>query len=169
MTDHTELHRTIPQVGRVHWIGLRPDVRTPVHVVESVMANVDRGLIGDRTDGGDQRKRQVTLIQLEHLEVIRTILGHSRFSGFLAIDPGLLRRNIVVGGINLTALKHQSFQIGGAVLHGTGECAPCSRMEENLGAGGYCAMRGHGGLTARVERSGVIRVGDPVQWQRQPS
>ena len=78
------------------------------------------------------------------------------------IDPALLRRNIVVSGINLTSLRKQQFQIGEAILEGTGDCAPCSRMEENLGPGGYNAMRGHGGLTARVIQGGAVKKGDRV-------
>ena len=78
------------------------------------------------------------------------------------LDPALLRRNIVVAGLNLLALKGRRFRIGGALLEGSGPCEPCSRMEEALGPGGYNAMRGHGGITARVVEGGLIRVGDAV-------
>ena len=78
------------------------------------------------------------------------------------IDPALVRRNIVVRGINLGSLKGKRFQIGTATLEYSGECHPCSRMEESLGFGGYNAMRGHGGITARVIAGGIIRTGDSV-------
>jgi MOSC domain-containing protein YiiM len=76
----------------------------------------------------------------------------------------MLRRNIVVAGINLTSLKQKQFRIGDVLLEGTIACAPCARMEENLGAGGFNAMRGHGGLCARVIEHGTIRTGDAVTY-----
>ena len=88
---------------------------------------------------------------------------NSSILGVKIIDPKLTRRNIVVSGINLLSLKHQQFQIGSVILQTTGICAPCKRMEENLGLGGYNAMRGHGGITATVIEEGEIKLGDIVE------
>ena len=74
----------------------------------------------------------------------------------------LLRRNLVVKGLNLLALKDKRFAVGQAELEYTGQCHPCSRMEELLGPGGYNAVRGHGGITARVLTAGQICVSDLV-------
>ena len=76
--------------------------------------------------------------------------------------PATLRRNLVVSGLPLVALKGRRFRIGEAVFEGTGDCDPCSRMEAALGPGGYNAMRGHGGLCARVLQGGRISLGDDV-------
>lgn len=151
---------SVPRVGKVEWIGVRPARREPVLVVDSVEAREGRGLTGDRFSGGASSKRQVTLIQAEHLPVIAQLAGRDR------LDPSLLRRNIVISGINLLSLNGAQFTIGGVVLEGTGPCHPCSRMEETLGPGGYSAVRGHGGITARVLTGGIIRVGDAVSFER---
>jgi MOSC domain-containing protein YiiM len=98
----------------------------------------------------------VTLLQFEHLSAIAAFLGLE------AVAPERLRRNLVVSGLNLLALKGRRFRIGEAVLDASGECHPCSRMEEALGPGGYNALRGHGGITARVLEGGAIRLGDAV-------
>ena len=123
---------------------------------------VPRGLEGDRASkSGAGGKRQVTLIQEEHLAVIGALLGRG------AIAPELLRRNLVVSGVNLVALKTLRFRIGEQViLEGTGPCEPCAKMDLALGDGGFHAMRGHGGITVRVVQEGVIRVGDAVRVER---
>ena len=149
--------RTMPQQGKVEWIGIRPKRLLEVQSLSEVQANPDTGLVGDHFKKSSTGKRQVTLIQQEHLDVVARILGKKE------IAPELLRRNIVVSGINLLALKHQQFQVGEVLLETTGICAPCSRMEENLGVGGYNSMRGHGGVTARIIEGGEIKIGDIVQ------
>ena len=141
--------------GRVAWIGLRPARRAPMQIVEQAELVTGLGLAGDRY-GSAGGERQVTLIAAEGLEALASHLG------LLSVAPELVRRNIVTKGINLAALKDRRFRIGEAVLEATGEAHPCSRMEEALGTGGYNAMRGLGGITARVLTGGRIAVGEPV-------
>lgn len=139
--------------GTVCWIGVRPSRRQPVEAIQSVLLS-ETGIAGDHHSSGG--KRSVTLLQEEHIPVISSLLGGR------SIDPAMLRRNLVVSGISLLALRSRRFAIGSSVLEGTGLCAPCSRMEEILGHGGYNAVRGHGGITATVVTGGQISLGDKV-------
>jgi len=155
-----ELQDSLPQVGKIQWIGLRKEKRGEVQSVQIVEVEAGTGLAGDHY-GKKDGKRQVTLIQAEHLEGVQKMLGKDE------LDPALTRRNIVVEGINLLSLKDRKFQIGDEViLETTGDCHPCSRMEENFGPGGYNAMRGHGGITTKVVQGGTIQVGDKVRLYR---
>ena len=147
--------------GNVLWIGVRPERHAALHALEAVTAEAGKGLVGDRYKSKTNGARQVTLIEAESLAAIASYMQCD------TIDPGLLRRNIVVQGINLFALKNKRFRIGTALLEYTGECHPCSRMEENLGIGGYNAVRGHGGITARILESGVIALGDKLNVAEQ--
>jgi len=155
---------TLPQCGRVEWIGIRPAHGEAMIAFDNVAVTVGKGLEGDRFKGSETSKRQVTLIQKEHLYAIASCLQRE------SIDPGIFRRNIVVSGLNLLALKGKRFQIGGVVLEFTGLCHPCSKMETALGPGGYNAMRGHGGITTRVIEGGELALGDKVQmvWGQTP-
>lgn len=154
-----QLLSTLPQQGRVEWIGLRPARREPMLVVAEAEAETDRHLLGDHARPRPGGKRQLTLIQHEHLASVAGFLGLPE-----PLDPARLRRNVVVSGLNLLALKNRHISIGEeVVLEITGECHPCSRMEEELGPGGYNAMRGHGGLTARIVQGGLLRTGDGVR------
>jgi len=156
----SELHRLMtrfPRAGTVRWIGLRPARDVPMREADAVTAVAGGGLVGDRYKGGSG-KRGLTLIQAEHLPAIAALAGHA------AVAPATLRRNLVVSGIPLAALKGHRFRIGDVLLEGTDGCDPCSRMEDALGSGGYNAMRGMGGLCARILDGGTLRVGDAVEW-----
>lgn len=146
-----------PRAGRVEWIGVRPARGVAIRAVGSAVAVTGVGLEGDRYTGGSG-KRGVTLIQAEHLPAIAALSGHAE------VSPVTLRRNLVVSGIPLIALKGRRFRIGSVVLEGTSPCDPCSKMEDALGAGAYNAMRGMGGLCARVVEGGALRLGDAVEW-----
>lgn len=152
-----ELLATAHPTGKVEWIGIAEASRAAVSSETSVELRKSAGIVGDHhCREENSSKRQVTLIQAEHLPLVAQFLKRSD------VAPELLRRNIVVSGINLAALRHQRFRVGAAVLRGSGSCPPCSRMEENLGIGGYAAMLGHAGITAIVEESGAVQVGDTV-------
>ncbi|GJM17313.1 MAG: molybdenum cofactor sulfurase [Thermodesulfobacteriota bacterium] len=142
--------------GKLSWIGIRPEHQQAMITPGKAILLENKGIEGDHIANGSSKKRQVTLIQEEHLPVVSELVKKN------TVNPEFLRRNLVVGGINLLALKSEEFSIGECILKGTGLCHPCSRMEEALGKGGYNAMRGHGGITAIVIRGGTITLGDSV-------
>ncbi len=146
-----------PFPGTVIQIALRPSSDSAVELVDSVVADFEAGLIGDRFNGKADSKRQVTLIQQEHLDVVAGLLQIE------SVDHQQTRRNILVSGINLTSLKEKQIQIGEATFLITGGCPPCSKMETTISPGALNAMRGHGGVTATVLETGTIKVGDSVK------
>lgn len=147
------------RAGALTWIGVRPQRRAPLNEVMSAVLIAAKGIEGDHYETRNNGGRQVTLIALEDLAAIASFLGRDR------VDPRLLRRNLVTTGINLVALKGRRFHVGTALLETSGECAPCNLMQETLGPGGYNAVRGRGGITARVVEGGTIYVGDAIEAQ----
>ena len=153
------LLRQRPGPGVLSWIGARDERGAAMTALDEAVLLSARGLEADyasRGRGGG--KRQVSLLQAEHLPVIAALVRRE------ALEPALLRRNLVVRGINVLALRSTTFRVGAVRLQGTGTCEPCSKMERALGTGGYNALRGHGGILARVLDDGVIRLGDEVDF-----
>lgn len=160
MSPLQELIAAVPQEGCVRWIGVRPASRTAMLELEAVEARREAGLTGDHSRPGPRNARQVTLIQWEHLPVISALMGRTDVNPISAQE---LRRNIAISGINLFSLKGRRFRLGQAILETTGWCQPCARLEERLGLGTFQAMRGHGGITARVLQGGIIRLNDALR------
>ncbi len=142
--------------GVVIWLGIRPARLAPMLAAEAITLTPGQGVVGDHYASATQGARQVTVIPAEHVTAIAAYLGRDN------VPPELLRRNVVVRGINLAALKGRTFRLGSAVLESSGECHPCSKMERLLGTGGYNAVRGHGGITARVLEGGEATIGDAI-------
>ena len=173
MTDLRALTRVFPFDGRVDAILLRPGRGQPMLRPLQGQALAGFGLEGDRSASGKGGgKRQVTLLQAEHLPVLGALLRRGA-----PIDAADLRRNLVIAGLNLLAARTlfadqplRLFLGAEVVLEITGPCEPCSKMETALGAGSYNALRGHGGVTARVLQGGPLSVGDrvTVEVERQP-
>ncbi|WP_299287280.1 MOSC domain-containing protein [uncultured Tateyamaria sp.] len=153
MSDLHAMMQRWARPGCVDWIGVRPERRAEMAALPAVEIT-DAGVAGDRARAG---KRALTLIQAEHLTTIGSFLGKG------PVPPDLMRRNMVISGLNLAALKGRDLAIGSAIVHLTTICAPCSRMEETFGEGGYSAVRGHGGWCAQVVQPGHVAIGDAVR------
>ncbi len=175
MPDLRTLTAQHPRQGRVDSIILRPAKGAPAQTVQQAEAQPGYGLLGDhRATRGrlteTARLREITLIQAEHLPTVAAWCGRT------SIDATLLRRNLVVSGWNLLAMRSPFadrplvWHIGAEVLITiTGPCDPCSRMEQLLGHGGYNALRGHGGVTARILRGGRLQAGDTIGLADEPT
>lgn len=161
-----ELATRFPRTGRIEAIVIRPARLVDAIFVDYAQLVQGRGLLGDHRatqlrESEQARRREITLMQHEHLPLI------AAWSALPQVDARHLRRNLLVSGVNLAAThspfpnQHMIWCIGAQVrIEITGPCPPCSRMEGQLGQGGYTAMRGHSGMTARVLSGGVVRVGD---------
>ncbi|MEM9692621.1 MAG: MOSC domain-containing protein [Myxococcota bacterium] len=151
--------------GILRWIGLRPTKGAPMVAVPEVEAITDQGLVGDRSSAKVGRKRQVSIIQAEHLPVVASLCRVDE------VMPAQCRRNLVVEGFSVASLRTARFAIGEVEFVGSGYCHPCGKMNRSVAPGGFQAMRGHGGIVARVTAGGVVRVGDPVRllgWSGPP-
>ncbi len=141
---------------------MRPARDKAMLAVDVAEISLGRGVTGDRygkaavKTGGKSGKREVSLIAAEAIAILAGRLAISDARDLYAKT----RRNLVLQGVDLTALIGKRFFVGEIELEGTGECEPCVRMNLAFGAGGFAAMQGLGGLTARVIRPGLLHIGD---------
>ena len=119
-----------------------------------------QGIRGDRFYGKVTRLASaVDFFAAEALEAVEDELGLAAGS----LDPRLTRRNVVVRGIDLNALRHNTFSLdtgtGPVQFEAAGETSPCAWMDDRLAPGARSALRGRGGLRANPTTSGTLRVG----------
>lgn len=124
----------------------------PMQEADAVECVAGRGLRGDRYfDHKVDYKGQVTFFAME---------THQRLcaeAGITDRTPDIYRRNIVVSGCDLNALIGQEFEVQGVRFLGTEEARPCYWMNTAAGEGTEAAMKGSGGLRARILSDGVLR------------
>lgn len=156
-TKHKDRMEEQTLAGRITWIGIRSARYEPLTTLNQVVAKAGIGLEGDhyQDTGGN---RQITLIMKEDLLAAAAELGRS------AIDPGLVRRNIVVSDIDLHQFQKGFLRLGSCLIEVTGNCHPCKRMDENLGEGGRKSLANRGGVTARILEGGTLSINDDVKW-----
>jgi MOSC domain-containing protein YiiM len=112
-----------------------------------------RGIVGDRFfDHKENFKGQITFFASEVFEDVCLQLGVDGRS------PGVARRNVITAGIDLNRLIGEEFVLQGVRFAGVEECRPCYWMEQALGPGAEAALRGRGGLRARILTDGPLRV-----------
>lgn len=140
MRTIAELKSSLPYVGRLEWIGVSPSRLSPIVPLESVVVEVGTGLAGDHHATSGLSARQVTLIQKEHLPVIAALSQRE------TVEPELLRRNLVIAGINLLALKGRRFRIGSVELEGTGPCILAPEWKRILARAGITQCAGMAAL-----------------------
>ena len=144
--------------GNLEWIGVRAK-SGDIQSIDRVIALEGRGLEGDKITLKNSKKRQVTLMQKEHISVILSLAQEQDQSKIDKIEY-YFKRNLLISKYNIYNLKGKYFRIGEAKFFGTGDCKPCKKIETLLGKSMLDAMQGMGGITASVVESGEIKIND---------
>jgi len=133
----------------------RPPGQHAIVTVAEVECVAGHGLRGDRFFGyKEDYKGQISFFSLEVLEALRRELNLPQ------AQPGAMRRNALVTGVDLNTLIGQEFEVQGVRFRGTEQCAPCYWMDFALGAGAEHWLKGRGGLRARILTDGILRCRD---------
>jgi MOSC domain-containing protein YiiM len=121
---------------------------------EELVVRAGYGVVGDRYAGRPaHRDASVTLLAVESLEDLAAELGAPAF------DPLLARRNVVLRGADVDALRGRTFTLGGVTLLGGRAANPCRWMDVVLAPGAHRGLRGRGGVRCRPLTDGVLRLG----------
>lgn len=133
----------------------RPPDDYPLVAVDRIECVAGRGIRGDRYfDFQENYRGQITFFSSE-------VFGNlSRNFGLMDRSAGVLRRNVIVSGIELNELIGKEFAIQGVRFRGTGHCKPCYWLDQAFTAGTERFLENNGGLRAQILTDGTIAVGD---------
>ena len=130
----------------------QPPGDAPMVEVNEVECVAGKGLVGDRFfEWKENYKGQVTFFAHE---VYEALCGQFGVSG---VEPSVFRRNVITQGVDLNHLIGQEFEVQGVRFLGTEESRPCYWMNQAFAEGAEQAMKGRGGLRAKVLSDGVLR------------
>ena len=133
----------------------KPPDDYPLVEVSRIDCVAGHGIRGDRFyDYRDNYKGQITFFSFE---VFERLARHFRLTNK---SPGVLRRNVIVSGIDLNDLIGEEFSIQGVHLRGTGHCRPCYWLDQAVAPGTEDFLEGNGGLRAEILTDGAIAIGD---------
>lgn len=133
--------------------GRQPD-DFPLQEVDRVECVAGRGLRGDRFfDYKDNYKGQLTFFSREIFDELCAAFP------FADKSPGVLRRNVIVSGVDLLSLIGHDFEIDGVRFRGTQHCAPCDWMEVAFAPGAREFLKENGGLRAQILTDGWLKTG----------
>jgi MOSC domain-containing protein YiiM len=119
------------------------------------------GIVGDRYFGRPaHRDAQVTVLAVEAIESLAAELRMP------VPDPLLARRNVVLRGAQVEALRGQEFSLdcgeGEVRLRGGRPANPCAWLDVALGPGFHRGLRGRAGIRCAALTDGVLRLGPAV-------
>lgn len=133
----------------------KPPDDYPLIEVPQIECVAGHGIRGDRFyDYRNNYKGQITFFSLEIFERLAEHFGLANKSA------GVLRRNVIVSGIDLNDLIGEEFSIQGVHLRGTGHCKPCYWLDHAVAPGTEDFLEGNGGLRAEILTDGTIAPGD---------
>lgn len=129
----------------------------PILEVDSIECVAGKGLVGDRYFAEKEDfKGQITFFAIEVHRQLCTKFGHPD------TPPSVYRRNVITENLDLNALIGREFNLQGIHFLGTEECRPCYWMDRAVSSGAEDAMKGQGGLRAKILATGILHRNGPI-------
>jgi hypothetical protein len=134
----------------------KPAGENPIKEVSEIDCVAGRGIRDDRFFDCEPDFKQITFFAIETFDALREEFGLADKT------PASVRRNVITRGAELNDLIGQHFEVQGVRFEGVEESRPCYWMDQALCDGAEEALRGRGGLRARILSSGKLKVDAPA-------